>query len=1096
MPFRSRTSLISEAGSSTQQENERPTSSLSVEKVSTTIALTPMSRSQSDKGLPTPVTQRVTSPLSSRRKKRTRIVDSARARGLRVYWERFLRKMGSGTAPSSSSAIDDSTGESSTSNRTKPTEKEDPDIPLDEVVVDREWADDVKTSSVTNSDQGQSPDKSGGSNHLGGTNTDRDSLAIRSDGFWGSCLPLIWLRWRLWPFLHGFFSTRFLDEKSEEHYNKENWFLRKNLAVWSSLFYILNWILATAFTPKPAPLPDVIFYYAVMPLFTFPLLILVILDWPRDRPITYEIFLSFSTWSWGIYQLVFMRLCNFYLPNDPGIYSCQDKDFLATFYYTTGLQTIALFGLKQHRFPALLGMLAFLAVAFALVVPQRHQFSRYVVNFISFQIFLLYVHFMRENAERRLYTLRDQLKIQFRATQKAQVNERKASDSKRRLTSYVFHEVRVPLNTALLAVQNMEASGMVARGQEIEFKALEGSLSMMSKVLNDVLDFNRMDSGRFESVLKPYAFHKVMRSLFVPLQLATDARSLHFVTELDKSIDDVARRALYEAMGLSEEEIVKRLDLDEDGILVGDETRLRQIITNLASNACKFTPTGGKLTITTRLIKPSRLPRTMTLESTYSVREVPRDTSPPRPGPSTDSETPTCRDGDEGHVQLSASYLSQHNTIHAKPPPPLEFVVVRIEVTDSGCGIRRKDMVQSKLFSAFNQTEMGRQQGGKGTGLGLALVRQIVKLSGGRLGVRSRVGEGSTFWVELPLGVGIKALPGLKSVETPDSVGDHDYSLAGIMSGPGTSLPPRNLAQTFQPQTATPNRTTSALHSIMEQGGLVEISAKRDDNSPVLTRTIGDPSTGTDPTPPEAKEEASPTRSSCELPELPAHTVEPVARPNYVQLPAPQDFSRHGFPTSTGSSSTLVQGQGGAATPGTPGFEHGIKVLVVDDDPLTRKLMSRMLTRFGCKVSTAENGEMALEMILGIGGARNIGTTPSSEEPSSAGMSADGALGVRTSAGTDEPKYAVVFLDNQMPVLSGLETVAKLREMGRSDFVVGVTGNALLSDQQEYLEAGVDHVLTKPVFEKSLRAMLVIAEERRKRGTTPQNEVPDPAARS
>jgi osomolarity two-component system, sensor histidine kinase SLN1 len=163
------------------------------------------------------------------------------------------------------------------------------------------------------------------------------------------------------------------------------------------------------------------------------------------------------------------------------------------------------------------------------------------------------------------------------------VNERKAADSKRRLTSYVFHEVRVPLNTALLAVQNMEASGTVAKAQEIEFKALEGSLNMMSKVLNDVLDFNRMDSGRFESVLKPYAFHKVMRSLFVPLQLATNARGLTFVTDLDKSIDEVARRALYESIeALGEHDIQKRMALDEDGFVVGDETRLRQIITNLA----------------------------------------------------------------------------------------------------------------------------------------------------------------------------------------------------------------------------------------------------------------------------------------------------------------------------------------------------------------------------------------------------------------------------------------------------------------------------------------------------------------------------------
>ena len=52
--------------------------------------------------------------------------------------------------------------------------------------------------------------------------------------------------------------------------------------------------------------------------------------------------------------------------------------------------------------------------------------------------FILYVHYVREVTERRLYTLRDQLKTQYKATQKAQVNERKAADSKRRLTSWVL----------------------------------------------------------------------------------------------------------------------------------------------------------------------------------------------------------------------------------------------------------------------------------------------------------------------------------------------------------------------------------------------------------------------------------------------------------------------------------------------------------------------------------------------------------------------------------------------------------------------------------------------------------------------------------
>lgn len=54
------------------------------------------------------------------------------------------------------------------------------------------------------------------------------------------------------------------------------------------------------------------------------------------------------------------------------------------------------------------------------------------------------------------------------------------------------------------------------------------------------------------------------------------------------------------------------------------------------------------------------------------------------------------------------------------------------------------------MFSPYVQTEIGRRQGGKGTGLGLALVRQIVELNKGRLGVDSEYGKGSTFWLELP----------------------------------------------------------------------------------------------------------------------------------------------------------------------------------------------------------------------------------------------------------------------------------------------------------------------------------------------------------
>ena len=85
------------------------------------------------------------------------------------------------------------------------------------------------------------------------------------------------------------------------------------------------------------------------------------------------------------------------------------------------------------------------------------------------------------------------------------------------------------------------------------------------------------------------------------------------------------------------------------------------------------------------------------------------------------------------------------------------------------------------VAAAFNQTEQGRLQGGKGTGLGLALVRQIVKQAGGRLGVRSQVGVGSTFWIELPLR--------RPHVDTPDLDEDNADLLKSLSPLPKISAP-------------------------------------------------------------------------------------------------------------------------------------------------------------------------------------------------------------------------------------------------------------------------------------------------------------------
>ncbi|KAG5644881.1 hypothetical protein DXG03_007522 [Asterophora parasitica] len=364
-------------------------------------------------------------------------------------------------------------------------------------------------------------------------------------------------------------------------------------------------------------------------------------------------------------------------------------------------------------------------------------------------------------------------------------------------------------------------------------------------------------------------------------------------------------------------------------MVVGDETRLRQIVTNLASNACKFTPAGGKLTISTRLISPK--PLTALDPPPQSIRPI-----------------------------------SQQRNSHRDTAGPLERIIVRIEVTDTGWGIRPKDLTQNRLFSAFNQTEQGRLQGGKGTGLGLALVRQIVKLSGGRLGVKSKLGEGSTFWVELPLGVGPKiAVPNPPAQMDPNS-GPTAKQLIDVLdpwARPGLS--------DGEPLPEEPNDNVQ--HS-------------RDDSIDT-------------PRPPTTSV-TGPTRSPLHrAPTQPAATTSSASA------------------TSAGSSSP-------SKLIGNP------EVLVVDDDPLTRMLMKRMLTRMGCTVTTAENGHIAIGILTGC---------PSSSEPNETRLSVMELHGPFA----QEKHFAVVFMDNQMPVMSGLTAIRRLRELGRKDFVVGVTGEWL-----------------------------------------------------
>jgi CheY-like chemotaxis protein len=143
-----------------------------------------------------------------------------------------------------------------------------------------------------------------------------------------------------------------------------------------------------------------------------------------------------------------------------------------------------------------------------------------------------------------------------------------------------------------------------------------------------------------------------------------------------------------------------------------DDRRIRQVLINLLNNAVKFTPEGGTITLDVQLAA--------------TVPDEPLGV--PLGVPS------------EGQVELDA--LPGH--CPALPPQTIVF-----SVTDTGIGIAPENL--SQLFRAFVQIDSNLNRQYAGTGLGLALVKQIVELHGGTVSVESELNRGSCFRVHLPL---------------------------------------------------------------------------------------------------------------------------------------------------------------------------------------------------------------------------------------------------------------------------------------------------------------------------------------------------------
>ena len=213
------------------------------------------------------------------------------------------------------------------------------------------------------------------------------------------------------------------------------------------------------------------------------------------------------------------------------------------------------------------------------------------------------------------------------------------------------HEIRTPINTI------MGMGEMILRenkDKQIESYAvnIQKAGKTLLTIINDILDFTKMESGKMEIILRRYDFGALLNDVINAVTVKVEEKNLTLEYEVEESLPS---------------------------ILYGDEVRIKQAITNVLTNAVKYTKY-GKVALKARALRLS-----------------------------------------------------------------LEEIRIYIEVADTGIGIKPED--QHRMFDSFVRLDENRNKSIEGTGLGMAITKQIVDMMQGEISVESEYGQGSTFTI-------------------------------------------------------------------------------------------------------------------------------------------------------------------------------------------------------------------------------------------------------------------------------------------------------------------------------------------------------------
>lgn len=274
---------------------------------------------------------------------------------------------------------------------------------------------------------------------------------------------------------------------------------------------------------------------------------------------------------------------------------------------------------------------------------------------------------------------------------RAKETAEKADSAKSLFIANVSHELRTPLNAILGYSQILIKENMSER-QKNSIEVIYTSGQHLLNLINDILDFSKIEAGKMTLEKKSFDLPDFLQKLAEIINIQAMEKNLCFQLEINS-------------------------DLPVN--VLGDETRLSQVLLNLLSNAVKFT--------------------------------------------------------EKGRVVLKVQRIME-----GEMKSPGNEIKLRFEIKDSGIGI--PDDKLDSVFDSFQQLN-SKQLKSKGTGLGLTISRSLVELMGGELFVKSETGIGSTFWFDIHFEIlsdKYAAVYFKGSVDIPEADSKEDFAVPSL----------------------------------------------------------------------------------------------------------------------------------------------------------------------------------------------------------------------------------------------------------------------------------------------------------------------------